>query len=308
MIFELMSDGTLAVLPQTSLPFGIRDFPDPKVVLLLPYSRYILGYAALHGSDRWICGKLGYEPEAVSLFDGKELVLTSDNAPRIALSGDTIRRIRSALLSQMLPPGEHFSAMAALRVIMKNHPVFNNDDFPLSEENFMLIAENDDVLKRCYWAVRLSLFNCDFEAVSRIKAWFKAGPELFTGHDQGFAAKIWFSLLALPKEKDIAELEALSFSMDDLQHMLSQNTVPLLLFNPRSGYLVLSALGGDSSLFRVWAFVSAALWSELRDNRKLSINELLMAVWGHQEVIAAMEQRERYADIYADPVSLQFKP
>ena len=87
--------------------------------------------------------------------------------------------------------------------------------------------------------------------------------------------------------------------------MLSQNTVPLLLFNPRSGYLVLSRFGTrERAAFNLWAFFPAALWGELRERRKLSLKELLLAAWGEYDASRALLERSRYAPSLGGVVSV----
>ncbi|NLL37720.1 MAG: hypothetical protein GX256_09405 [Fretibacterium sp.] len=296
MVFELMSNGLLAALPEASLPVGLPDVSGPQVTLLLPYNRCLLGHSSLEGCDQWLWGKPGGVFEDLSLFDGQSVTLELDEVTQIILSGAVVTCIRSALLSQTPPPGDHLSTVLILRGMLRSHPAFKDGAPFQDEEAFMALVENDELLRKCYWVVRFALFRGEFETITRIRTWLRAGPGSFDVQSHENRPRMWFSLLALPKEADIQELEALNFSLDDLQHMTSQNTVPLLLFNPRSGYLALSSMGeGEGGSFRVWAFIPPGLWGELREKRKLSINELLLAVWGNQDIAAALEMRERYA-------------
>lgn len=161
------------------------------------------------------------------------------------------------------------------------------------ERAFSRFLEEDELLRKGYWALRFALARGEFDIVVRLRAWLKAGPKL---SDPDAPARIWFSILDLPGEKDLSELETLSFSREDLQHMVSQNTVPLLLFNPGSGYLVLSRFGTrERAAFNLWAFFPPTLWGEVRERRKLSLRELLLAVWGEYDVSRALCERARYA-------------
>lgn len=303
LIFELMSNGTTAQLPQAPLPEGIPEPGGPFVLLLLPYNRYLLGCSPKGGLERWIWGRPGGEPEELFLYEDRELVLTSKEATLAVLSPEIVERLRSALLSQAEPPGDHLSAVLILRGLMREHAAFS-DGVPFrSEGAFVRLMEEDESLRKCYWALRFALARGEFDAVVRLRAWLKAGPQNFSAQET--PARIWFSILDLPCEKDLSELESLSFSREDLQHMVSQDTVPLLLFNPRSGYLILSRFGSrERAAFQLWVYLSAALWGELRERRKLSMRELLLAVWGDFEVAQAQLQRARYMPSPGNTVSV----
>jgi len=95
----------------------------------------------------------------------------------------------------------------------------------------------------------------------------------------------------------LAELEALAFSVDDLQRMVSQSTFPVVLFS-KNGYLVLSDFGNPAgTAFRLWAFLPSFLWNELRERRKLSIRDLVISAWGYCDAVHAMAERARYAQL-----------
>ena len=115
-----------------------------------------------------------------------------------------------------------------------------------------------------YWGIRFALFRNDYEAVSRIKTWLKNASDVFEGAQQ--IPRVWFSLTEIPGKKDIQEMEALAFSLDDLQRMNSQSSRPVVLYS-KSGYLILSDFGGEGpeSAFRIWMFLPIALWNEMRE-------------------------------------------
>jgi hypothetical protein len=71
MIFELMSKGSMARLPEDMAVHGLPEMPSPRILLLLPYSRYLSGFASMKNYERWILGKLGTgESAEVFLYDG----------------------------------------------------------------------------------------------------------------------------------------------------------------------------------------------------------------------------------------------
>lgn len=293
MIFELMSNGSVAELPQTALPDGIPEIPGPGVVLLLPYNRYLLGHCFMRNYERWIWGKPGTDPQEVFLYENGAQVLSLDDSTRVTLSESAILKIRGALFAQMQPPGEHLPTVLILRGVLKDHPVFKDDALVQNEPAFVRYVEKDILLNMTYWAVRFALFRGEFEAIARIKTWLRTASELFD--TQGLAPKIWFSLTPLPGSKELADLEALSFSVDDLQRMVSQSAMPVVLFS-KAGYLVLSDFGGSGGAsFRVWVFLPAPLWNELRERRKLSIRDLVISAWGYCDAVQALADRGRYS-------------
>lgn len=305
MTFELMTNGTLAKLPQNVQPEAVPIPGGPSVLLLLPHNRYLLGTAgAGERSERWVWGRPGEKPQEVFLYSGEALPLSQDELPSIHLSGETVSRLKEELLSQTAPPGEHLSTAIILRSFMKDRAVFAEGVPFQDEEIFARCMEEDEVLLKAYWAVRLALAHGEFDAAARLKLWLKAGPGLFEGQDP--RPRVWFSLQDFPCEADIQEIESLSFSREDLQHMVVQRISPLLLFNPRSGYLILARFGRQGApasrdalpaSFLVWAFVPPALWTELRERRKLPVHEVLLALWGQHDVERALEERSRYAPL-----------
>ena len=273
------------------------------MVSLLPHNRYLLGCSIEGADDRWMWGKPGEEPQDVYLYDDEKLSLGQDGLTTISLSGDAVTTLKNALLSQMEPPGYHLSTVLILRGFMKDHAAFA-DDFPFQNEAvFVRCLNEDEVLRKCYWTLRFALARGEFDTMTRLKAWIKAGPELFDAPENGM--KIWFSILDLPNAEVQKELAELSFSREDLQRMIAQQNLPIYMFNKRSGYLMLSRFGkNDETGFRLWAFLPTALWGQLRERRRLSLRELALALWGQHDIEQALEERARYARGLEDIVSL----
>jgi hypothetical protein len=297
LIFELMSNGSIAGLPQTALPKGIPDIPGPRAVLLLPYNRYLLGHSFMRNYERWIWGKPGTDPQEVFLYENGPQSFALDETTGITISAGVISDIRKALFSQMQPPGEHLPTVLILRGVLKDHPAFKDDVLAQNEPAFLQCIDKDNVLGMTYWSVRFALFRGEFETIARIKTWLRTASDLFDPHETAHAnaPRVWFSLTPLPSGKELSELEALSFSVDDLQRMVSQSALPVVLFS-KAGYLVLSDFGGaGGSSFRVWVFLPAFLWNELRERRKLSIRDLVVSAWGYCDAIQAVAERGRYA-------------
>lgn len=307
LILELMSNGTLARLPQAFVPEGVPVPGGPFVMLLLPHNRYLLGHPTEGGGERWEWGRPGDDPQEVFLYDDEPLALAQDDTVSIVLPTETVTLLKRELMAQLDPPGDHLSTVLVLRGFMKDRAAFMDGSPFQDEPSFVQSMGEDDVLRKIYWALRLALARGEFDAVTRLKAWLRAGPELFDKGMRGEDApmKVWFSILDVPDDASLQELSALSFSREDLQHMVAQRVVPLLLFNPRSGYLVLSRFGKDDGTgFFVWAFVRPHLWGELRERRKLSVREVVLALWGQWDIENAIDERSRYAPGLEGVVSL----
>ena len=178
---------------------------------------------------------------------------------------------------------------------MKDHPAFA-DGFPfLDESAFALQMNNDKTLRGAYWALRFAATRGEFDEMVRLRSWLKVAT-LFELPDSEPGVKLWFSILDIPDEASIHEIEELTFSREDLMHMAAQRVSPLLMFNPNSGYLILARFGrnGSDSNFFVWAFLPTALWTEMRERRKISVHEILLAIWGQHDVENALAERRLY--------------
>jgi len=260
--------------------------------------------------ERWIWGKPGADPQEAFLYENGTQTLVVDKVTRVVIPANVVLEIRNALLSQMLPPGEHLPTVLILRGTFKDHPAFKDDVLVQNEPFFLQSIDKDHVSTMTYWAVRFALFRGEFETIARVKTWLRTASDLFDLHEpahngaalngatpNGQVPKVWFSLTPLPGSKELSELEALSFSVDDLQRMVSQSALPVVLFS-KAGYLVLSDFGGaGGSAFRVWVFLPAFLWNELRERRKLSIRDLVISAWGYCDAVQAMAERSRYAQL-----------
>jgi len=292
MIFELMSKGNLAQLPDEMHVDGLPDVSFPRVLLLLPYNRYLLGTVSLKAYERWTLGKLGTdESEEIFLYDEKPKIISLGDVERVAIPREAVERLKSCLRRQMAPPGEHLPAMLILRGLLREDTLFHDEDFLKNEKAMQDALEKDVVARMAYWAIRFALFRNDYEGVSRIKTWLKIAPDVFDGAIQ--TPRIWFSLMDLPGRKDIEEMESLAFSVDDLQRMNSQSSRPVVLYS-KAGYLILSDFGSDEASFRIWLYLPIPLWNEMREKRKLSIREIVMATWGYLDGIAADIERSSF--------------
>ncbi|MDI9370490.1 MAG: hypothetical protein GX181_07980 [Synergistaceae bacterium] len=292
MIFELMSKGNLARLPDDMHVAGVPEAHSPRVLLLLPYNRFILGTATLKAYEKWVIGKLGAdETEEIFLYDAKPKTLSLGDVEKVTIAKEAVDRLKACLRGQMMPPGEHKPTMHILRGFLKNDPLFFVDELLENEKEAHDYLERDSTARMAYWAIRFALFRNDYEEVSRIKTWIRIASDVFEGAIT--QPRIWFSLMDLPGGQSIEDMEALSYSVDDLQRMNSQSSRPVVLYS-KSGYLVLSDYGNDSSGFRIWLYLPIPIWNEMRERRKLSIKEIVMATWGYLDGVAADSERSTF--------------
>ncbi|MBR1657657.1 MAG: hypothetical protein IJ697_04230 [Synergistaceae bacterium] len=292
MLLELMSNGTLAELPPENIPEGISPPNDSSVVLLLPHNKYLLGR---HGSE-WIYagGSPSSPPQNVFLYDSQSLSLLNEGSEPTILTAGAVNTLRRELFAMSEPPGNHTGAVLMLRTFMRNYPVFSSEGAEyLDEKIFSETLKKDTTLRKAYWALRFAMNRSELETVTRLKAWLKAGPEVFS--DPKNKVHLWFSILEMPDNDILSELEALSFSVHELKRMIAQNASPIVVYNPASGWLILARFGRQrDTMFFLWAYYNHELWNELRERKKLSINDIILSSWGEYETQQAMIERSKY--------------
>ena len=294
MLLELMSNGTLAELPPENMPAGISPPGDSSVMLLLPHNKYLLGRC---GSEWVYAGgnsDTSNPPQNVFLYDSQSLELTNEGFAPTILNAVTVNTLRRELFAMSEPPGNHTGAVLMLRTFMRNAPVFMSESAEyLDEKIFAATLRNNPTMRKAYWTLRFAMNRGELETLTRIKAWLKAGPEVFG--KEGCDIRLWFSLLEMPDAETISELESLSFSGLELKRMAAQKASPVIVYNQVSGWLVLAHFGRDKgTMFFLWAYFSHELWNELRERRKLSVHDIILASWGEYDTRQAMTERAKY--------------
>ena len=289
-----MSNGTLAELPPENKP----DFPDTapagdaSVMLLLPHNKYLLGSP----NGKWVYASFndnGQKASNVFLYENEALSLINEGTTPTIIPAGTVNILRKELFSLSEPPGHHTPTVLMLKTFMKDNPVFNDDKF-LDEKIFSGYMKNDFTLFKAYWALRFSLARNELETAGRLKAWLKAGPNIF--QNPHYVIKIYFSLTKLPDGEAVKELmEQYSFSHLELERIGEQQFLPLVVYNPLSGRLIVGQFGRKRDTnFRAWIYLSHDLYHELRHVRKLTLHDIIQAVWAEHETRQAMEEREKY--------------
>lgn len=294
MLLELMSNGTLAELPPENMPAGISPPGDSSVMLLLPHNKYLLGR---RGSEWVYAGgnsSTTNPPQNVYLYDSQSIELTNEGSAPTILNAVTVNALRRELFAMSEPPGNHTGAVLMLRTFMRNDPIFMSENAEyLDEKIFAASIVNNPVMRKAYWTLRFAMNRGELETLSRIKAWMKAGPEVFA--KDGCDMRLWFSLLEVPDAEMMSELELLSFSGLEIKRMVAQRASPVIVYNQVSGWLVLAHFGSNKgTMFFLWAYFSHELWNELRERRKLSVSDIILASWGEYETKQAMTERAKY--------------
>ena len=291
MLLELMSNGTLAELPPENKPDGIAMPDEASVMLLLPHNKYLLGT----GGGRWIYAsrRPDEQPQGVYLYEDQVLSLLNEGIPPTIIPADTVNFLRRELFSLSEPPGHHAPTVLMLKTFMRDNPAFEDENNFLDEKNFSQFMRNDTVLYKAYWTLRFSLARSELETAGRLKAWLKADPKVF--EDPKHEMKIWFSLLKLPDADAVKELIDLSFSPLEINHISEQLASPLVVYNPVSGWLIVAQFGRKrNSFFKAWLYLNHELYHELKNTKKLTLHDIIHAVWGEYETRQAMTERAKY--------------
>ena len=293
LLLELMSNGTLAELPPENIPDGISPLllNDSSVMLLLPHNKYLLGRG-----NKWVYSGRSPEdsPQNVFLYDSQSIELLNEGAAPTILSAVTVNALRRELFAKSEPPGNHTGAVLMLRTFMRNVPVFMSEGAEyLDEKIFSRTLKNNPILRKAYWTLRFAMSRGELEEITRLKAWLKTGPEVFTRPRNDL--RLWFSLLEMPDAEAVSELESLSFSQLELKRMAAQNASPVVMYNQVSGWLVLARFGRKrDTIFFLWAYYTHDLWDELRERKKLSVNDIILSSWGEYDTRRAMTERAKY--------------
>ena len=298
MLLELMSNGKLATLPPEYVPEGMTLPDEPAVMVLLPHNKYLLGT----DSNNWIYSDLNANkdtrPQKVFLYDDTRLALKNQDCSTMIIPASVVNELRKDLFMLCEPPGQHVATVQLLKTFLKYHPAFVSEEIDyLDEKVFASEMGKDPRLYKAYWTLRFALSRSELEEVTRIKAWLRADPENFEKSEH--SAKIYFSLMELPDQVAMRELEEnYSFTKMELQKVAAQNISPVVLYNPQGGWLIHGRFGRmgniSEAIFFVWVYLNHELWNVLKEVRKMTINEIINAVWGYYDTLDAVKERAKY--------------
>ena len=278
-VLELMSDGKIVKLPEGMEVTGLPAHLSVLVALFLPFNRVLLG-SSLNSMDSWNWGKLGTrEWKEVFLYDDIPLLLKEQDIPDITLNEEAVAKLKAVLFEQIPPPGNHISTVLVLRGISRGFEIPGEHREWSDEQSFLSSISVHDRLSKAYWGIRKALFERNPEMLERIKTWYTYASDVF--QDPFNYPRMWFSLATLPGEEELADIESLGFTRDNLKNMNGKFSNPIVISNAL-GYLILliEYSGNDYNELRVWMYINMNLWEELRRKRKLSIKEVVSAGWG----------------------------
>ena len=287
MLMELMSDGSLAKLPPDPT-IKIKIPEQASIMVLMPHNKYLIG----SNNGNWIYGAEN-NMQPIFLYDDENLNLRNDS---VIIPAKTVNELRNKLLLQMSPPGNHNATILMLKTFMRENQIFDDENKYKDEKIFMQNLENDQVLKKIYWALRFAMYRGELESIPRYKSWLKAvkdEPGIFEREDHQY--NIWFSLQDMPDENALNEIENLGFPREDVKRISEQNISPILLFSPASGYLLLGRFGRNGNpMFFVWIYLNSALWNDLHEIKKLGTAEVILSVWGQHDIQESLSERSKY--------------
>lgn len=294
-VLELMSDGKIVKLPEGMQVPGLPRPLSMLVALLLPFNRVLLG-SSVQGMDTWTWGKLGSgEWKEVFLYDDVPVILKEPNIPEIVLNEDAVAKVKSFLFEQLPPPGNHISTILVLRGISHGLEIPGENHEWNDEQWFLSKVAGDETLVKAYWGIRRALFERNPEMLERIKTWYTYASDVF--QDPFNYPRMWFSLGQLPEESELADLEGLGFTRENLKNMNAKFSNPIVLSNALGYLILLIEYSGDNfNELRVWMYINMNLWEELRRKRKLSIKEVVSAGWGFLDAVDAELVMTRYGN------------
>ncbi|PIE54061.1 MAG: hypothetical protein CSA35_07800 [Dethiosulfovibrio peptidovorans] len=293
-VYELMTNGDAVRLP--GLPFfeSVPGVDEPRVVLLMPYNRLLVGFCYGGAYERWLWGKPGDIDSWQEAFIYDRLPSTFDTGDVvISVSSEVTSRLRSHLLSELPPPGNHGDTMFVLRDLLGAAFPMDQDDLWDDEEGVLASLFNLGEFRYLYWGVRKALSLGDHSMVGRVKIWARRGVDVF--RDIAEPPKMWMSVGELPGNKGLAELESLLFKPEQLRRMNLEKSGSVV-FRGDTGYLVRfegQRPFGEIAV-TVWMYFPTPIWEEMKDRRGLRAQEIVILSWGYLDALEATRELERY--------------
>ncbi len=309
MLAELLSNGEIIVLPESHRPGGIPEHVIPHVVLLAPYNRALVGTDVLGCHERWLWGKLGGSPwQEVTLYDGKGKKFSLGIFGDIYVNAHAVTMLRQELLWQLAPPGEHEAVLSLLRDALRNDAVFALVEKTHDPDLWRELVEEDESLRWAYWGFRLALAWGAPEMIMHLRTWLRLARNAFDNSLR--MPRLWAFLTGSPDDASLNDLLALGFREEHLRTLYAKETTPAAVKGP-GGYLTQFwyhqnvSVGDEPPLTpRIWLYLTAALWEDLRGRRGLSVREMVFASWGFLDALDASSRMGRYGKTSLFPVPL----
>lgn len=300
MLFELLSTGEMVALPNEPMPGGLPEGVDPRVVLLAPYNRALVGTDVLGCYERWLWGKLGSsEWEEVALYDDLSKAVEVSLFGKVTMKEHLVTRLRHELLATLSPPGEHDVTALILRETLKEEENSVLATLCQDEESLQELVQEDEMLRTAYWGFRVALLWGGQDMLKRVKTWLRLAR---TSFDSALhRPRLWVFLTGEPDEASLNDLLSIGFRVEPLKALDSEDANPAVLKGP-GGYIIQLWYEGMSRKendrpavpVRVWLYLTSELWNDLRGKRGLSIREMVFAAWGYLEALDAAARMSRY--------------
>ncbi len=293
MFYELFSDGTIARLPEnTAIPEGLPSEVVPKVLLFAPFNRILVGHTSFSGYDRWLWGKLhSSEWKEIQLYEASPLVLS---APwqAVRLEQKVVSFLRNTLLGQVVPPGNHTAALNMLRETQRHTPGFVIFEALEDGESLWEYILGDPDLRAGYWGFRLASLWGGEPMAERIRLWLRTARTLY---DAFLARPRMWGFLSQPFDPlSLNQIEALGFRRDQMEVLRNVEENPLALASS-SGYLVqyvfepqhYPEVPMESLPTSMLLYLSRKVWNQAREERRLSLREIVLSAWGFLDALDA---------------------
>lgn len=293
MFYELFSDGTIARLPEnTPIPEGLPPEVMPKVLLLAPFNRILVGHATFSGYDRWLWGKLhSAEWKEVQLYGESPLGLPMP-WQTVRLDTKAVSFLRKMLLGQIQPPGNHTVALNMLRETQRHTPGFAIFEALEDNESLWEYVLGDPQLRAAYWGFRLASLWGGEKMAERICLWLKVAQPLY---DASLARpRMWGFLSSSLDSASLEQIGILGFRKDQLKTLRNVQENPLALASS-SGYLMqyvfepknYPEIPMASLPTSMLLYLPRKIWIQAREERRLSLREVFLSAWGFLDALDA---------------------
>ncbi len=312
MYYELFSDGTIAQLPgNTSIPEGLPSGVKAKVILFAPFNRVLVGHVTFSGYDRWIWGKLHSSSWwEVQLYNETFLNLSMP-WENVHINEKAVSLLRKALLGQIFPPGNHKVALHMLRETQKHTPGFVLFDTLDDHESLWEYITQHPQLRAGYWGFRMASLWGGEAMADRIRLWLRVAPSLY---DAFLARPRMWGFLSYPLDAlSVQQMGDLGFRKDQLEVLRNVEENPLALASS-SGYLVQYVFEPqnypetprDSLPTSMLLYLSRKIWSQAREEHRLSLREVFFSSWGFLDALDAEARFTSYQGETSIPCEASF--
>lgn len=311
MFYEIFSDGTLALLPEnTSVPEGLPPEIAPKILLLAPFNRILVGHVTFSGYDRWLWGKLhSSEWREVQLYGESSLELPLP-WKTIRLDTKTVSFLRKVLLSQIAPPGSRTVAMNMLRETQRHTPGFAILEALEDPESLWEYILGDPQLRAAYWGFRQASLWGGESMAERIRLWLKVARPLYDAFLD--RPRMWGFLSSFLDSFSLDQIRNLGFRKDQLEALRNVHENPLAVASS-TGCLVqyvfepqnYPEIPVDSLPTSMLLYLPRKVWNQAREERRLSLREIFLSAWGFLDALEAEARFSSYMEektpIFCEP-------